>query len=199
MAFELAPLPYGRDALEPHMSAETLEYHHGKHHKGYVAKTNELIENTDLENETLETIILAAKDTRGSAALFNNAAQVWNHDFFWNSMRPQGGGEPEGRLAERIAASFGDLGKFRKAFADAATGQFGSGWAWLVQENDGKLNVLATPNAVPPFVNGLRPLLTCDVWEHAYYLDFRNDRAKFVNSFLDNLANWTFAADRLEG
>jgi Fe-Mn family superoxide dismutase len=180
------------------MSKETLDYHYGKHHKGYVDKLNGLIKDTDFKNENLETIITAAKDTRGAAALFNNAAQVWNHDFFWRSMDPDGGGEPSGVLANRIVASFGDFEKFRKAFVEAATGQFGSGWAWLVQEKDGKLAVVATPNAVPPFVNGLKPLLTCDVWEHAYYIDYRNDRGAFVHEFVDHLANWAFATERLE-
>ena len=198
MAFELRPLPYARDALAPHMSKETLDYHYGKHHKGYVEKLNGLIKDTDFKNEKLETIIAAVKDTRGAAALFNNAAQVWNHDFFWRSMAPDGGGEPGGALGNRIVASFGDFETFRKDFVEAATGQFGSGWAWLVQEKDGRLAVVATPNAVPPFVNGLKPLLTCDVWEHAYYIDYRNDRGAFVDKFLDHLANWAFAAERLE-
>jgi Fe-Mn family superoxide dismutase len=198
MAFELRPLPYARDALAPHMSKETLDYHYGKHHKGYVDKLNALIKDSDFKNENLETIITAAKDTRGAAALFNNAAQVWNHDFFWRSMDPDGGGEPGGVLANRIVASFGDFETFQKAFAEAATGQFGSGWAWLVQEKDGKLAVVSTPNAVPPFVNGLKPLLTCDVWEHAYYIDYRNDRGAFVHKFLDRLVNWAFATERME-
>jgi Fe-Mn family superoxide dismutase len=196
MAFQLAPLPYEKDALEPHMSAETLAYHHGKHHKTYVEKLNALIEGSDLEGESLETIITLTKDSPDSAAIFNNAAQSWNHDFFWQCLHP-GGDKPSGEIGRRIDASFGSFDAFRNAFADAANGQFGSGWAWLVMEIGGKLSVVATPNAVPPFVNGLGPLLACDVWEHAYYIDYRNDRATFVDTFLDKLANWEFAESRL--
>ena len=198
MAYAPAPLPYPMDALAPHMSAETLEYHYGRHHKGYADKLDALLEDSDLKSESLETIVTQAKDMPGGAAIFNNAAQCWNHDFFWQCLAP-GGGRPGGALARRIDDSFGSFGAFRQAFAEAANGQFGSGWAWLVRERDGALGVVATPNAVPPFVNGLTPLLTCDVWEHAYYIDYRNDRARFVDTFLDNLANWEFAESRLAG
>ena len=197
MPIKLMPLPFPRHGLAPDMSEETIDYHYGKHHQGYVDKLNALISDTSLAGAKLEDIILGSKDAPESADLFNNAAQVWNHNFFWNSLSPEGGELPDGPLQEKIEADFGGRKAFDDAFTDAATGQFGSGWAWLVLK-DGTLSVIATPNAVPPFVNGFEPLITCDVWEHAYYLDHRNDRGAFVEIFLEKLVNWDFAAKRFE-
>ena len=197
MPITLPELPYDPKALEPHMSERTLQFHHGKHHKTYVDKTNSLIEGTELEGEGLEDIIRKAAGDKDKAGLFNNAAQVWNHTFFWNCMSPDGGGVPRGQLAEQIEADFGDIPAFKKAFSEAATGRFGSGWAWLVLRN-GKAEITSTPNADNPMVSGSAPLLTCDVWEHAYYLDYQNDRAKFVTAFLDELVNWDFVTKRYE-
>ena len=197
MSFELPPLDYAYDALAPHISARTMEFHHDKHHKGYVAKLNQLVEGTQLARMTLEDVMRKTADDSSQRAVFNNAAQAWNHAFFWKCMGPKAGGTPSGVLAERINASFGGFQKFRTAFLDAATGQFGSGWAWLVQSGD-KLEVVATSNADNPLVRGKIPLLTCDVWEHAYYLDYQNKRADFVQAFVDHLANWKFAALQLQ-
>lgn len=196
MPITLPELPYPTEALAPYMSETTLQLHHGKHHKGYVDKTNGLIEGTALENDELEEIVRKSAANDDQAALFNNAAQVWNHTFFWSSMKPGGGGMPEGDVAAAIERDFGGFDGFRKSFAEAATGRFGSGWAWLVLKDE-TLEVMSTPNAETPIVSGLRPLLTCDVWEHAYYLDYQNERAKFVNAFLDNLVNWEFVAAQL--
>ncbi|MGD8326046.1 MAG: superoxide dismutase [Sphingomonadales bacterium] len=196
MAFELPPLPYASDALEPHMSAKTFSYHHGKHHAAYVNKLNGLIEGTDLADKSLEDIIQATAGKADAKGVFNNAAQVWNHTFFWNSMKPNGGGKPSGKLAEMINASFGSLDAFAEAFKNAGAGQFGSGWAWLVVDGD-TLKIVTTANAETPITDGLKPLLTCDVWEHAYYLDYQNDRPGFLGVFLDKLANWDFAAEQL--
>ena len=197
MSFELPPLDYAYDALAPHISARTMEFHHDKHHKGYVAKLNQLVEGTQLARMTLEDVMRKTADDSSQRAVFNNAAQAWNHAFFWKCMGPKAGGTPSGVLAERINASFGGFQKFRTAFLDAATGQFGSGWAWLVQSGD-KLEVVATSNADNPLVRGKIPLLTCDVWEHAYYLDYQNKRADFVQAFVDHLANWKFATLQLQ-
>lgn len=188
MAFELPSLPYAQDALEPHYSANTLSFHHGKHHAAYVTKLNELIAGGDHEGKALEEII--ASSTGG---LFNQAAQVWNHSFFWNSMKPGGGGTPAGALAEAIDAAFGSFEAFKEQFKAAGVGQFGSGWVWLVKD-DGALKIVTTANAETPLTDGQVPLLTCDVWEHAYYLDYQNRRPDFIQSFLDNLVNWDFAA-----
>jgi Fe-Mn family superoxide dismutase len=189
MAFELPSLPYARDALAPHISEETLDYHYGKHHAGYVDKLNDAIEGTDMADKSLEDII---RNAEGS--LFNNAAQVWNHTFYWNSLSPDGGGEPEGQLADAINAAFGSLDGFKEAFTDSATGNFGSGWTWLVQNADGSLAVVNTDDAETPIAeNGVTPLLTCDVWEHAYYIDYRNARPDYIEAFW-NLVNWDFAA-----
>lgn len=188
MAFELPSLPYAQDALEPHYSANTLSFHHGKHHAAYVTKLNELIAGSDHEGKPLEEII--ASSTGG---LFNQAAQVWNHSFFWSSMKPGGGGRPDGALAEAINAAFGSFEAFKEQFKAAGVGQFGSGWVWLVKD-DGALKIVTTANAETPLTEGQVPLLTCDVWEHAYYLDYQNRRPDFIQSFLDNLANWDFAA-----
>ena len=196
MAFELPALPYDKTALEPHISAQTFEFHHGKHHNTYVVTLNKLVEGTDLADASLEDIIVKSRGDAAKAGVFNNAAQVWNHTFFWNSMKPNGGGAPSGDLAKRIDADFGGLDKFKEAFKNAATTQFGSGWAWLVVK-DGKLEVVKTGNAETPVGTGATPLLTIDVWEHAYYLDYQNRRPDFVQSFLDNLVNWDFAAENL--
>ncbi|MEN3164799.1 superoxide dismutase [Tistrella mobilis] len=196
MAFELPALPYDKTALEPHISAQTFEFHHGKHHNTYVVNLNKLVEGTDLADASLEDIIVKSRSDAAKAGVFNNAAQVWNHTFFWNSMKPNGGGAPSGDLAKRIDADFGGLDKFKEAFKNAATTQFGSGWAWLVVK-DGKLEVVKTGNAETPVGTGATPLLTIDVWEHAYYLDYQNRRPDFVQSFLDNLVNWDFAAENL--
>jgi superoxide dismutase, Fe-Mn family len=199
MAFELPPLPFDKSALEPHMSARTLEFHHGKHHRAYVDTLNKLIQGTGLEKESLEDIIMAtAGDDRATQKkTFNNAAQVWNHTFFWNCLTPKGGA-PTGELKKRMDAAFGDFDKFKEAFKKAGVDQFGSGWAWLVAD-DGTLKVRSTPNAVPPMVEGQTALLTCDVWEHAYYLDYQNRRPDFVQTFLDKLVNWEFVAECLAG
>ncbi|HVA15172.1 MAG TPA: superoxide dismutase [Stellaceae bacterium] len=196
MAFELPPLPYAKDALQHAMSAKTLEFHHDKHHKAYVDTLNKLTEGTPLASQSLEDVIRATAKDESKLAIFNNAAQAWNHDFFWHCMKPKGGGKPIGDLAARIDQGFGGLDKFLQQFAEAAQTQFGSGWAWLVLEN-GKLKVAKTSNAVNPIAGHGIPLLTCDVWEHAYYLDYQNRRPDFVKSFLDQLVNWDFVAENL--
>lgn len=196
MAFELPALPYPADALKPYMSAETFSFHHGKHHAAYVANLNKLIEGTDLANKSLEEIIKATFGDPDKAGIFNNAAQVWNHTFFWESMKPGGGGAPTGPIADKINADFGGYDKFAEAFKTAAATQFGSGWAWLVLE-DGTLKVTKTPNAENPLVHGQTPLLTLDVWEHAYYLDYQNRRPDFINAYLEHLVNWDAANARL--
>jgi superoxide dismutase, Fe-Mn family len=193
---ELPPLPYARDALEPHISARTLDHHHGKHHAKYVATLNELIQGSKLAKMPLEDVIRATARKKAKAKIFNNAAQVWNHTFLWHSMKPRGGGRPTGAIGERIDADLGGYEKFRDAFEAAATGQFGSGWAWLVIA-DGKLAVISTGNADVPIAHGQKALLTLDIWEHAYYLDYQQDRAKYVRTFLDHLVNWDFANDNL--
>lgn len=193
MTFELPALPYAKDALEPHISANTLDFHHGKHHNAYVSKLNELIANSELEGKSLEDIILAsAKENK--AAIFNNAAQVWNHTFYWHSMTPNGGGKPSGELANKIEQDFGSFDEFAKQFKAAGAGRFGSGWAWLVLGKEGKLKVTQTLNAETPLTEGETPLLTMDVWEHAYYLDYQNRRPDYMGAFLENLVNWEFAA-----
>jgi Fe-Mn family superoxide dismutase len=196
MAVELPKLPYALDALEPHISKRTLEFHHGKHHKAYVDKTNELIANTDLANKSLEEIVRAAAGQKDKATLFNNAAQAWNHTFLWNSMSPKGG-KPTGALAEGIEKDLGGFATFAENFKKAAVGQFGSGWAWLTLAN-GKLEISATGNADTPLVHGKTPLLTLDVWEHAYYLDYQNRRPDYVSTFLEKIVNWEFAASNLQ-
>jgi Fe-Mn family superoxide dismutase len=194
MAFELPPLPYSNDALAPYgMSQETLEYHYGKHHQTYVTNLNKAVEGTENESKSLEDIIKAADNP---SPLFNNAAQTWNHTFFWNSLTPDGGGKPDGDVASKIDAAFGSYDEFRKAFTEAATTQFGSGWAWLI-DNGGKLEVIKTGNADTPVAHGQKPLLTLDVWEHAYYIDFRNARPAFIDNFFDKLLNWDFVATNL--
>ena len=196
--FKLPDLPYAKSALAPHISERTLEFHHGKHHAAYVTNANKMLEDDKaLAGKSAEEIVRAAGKDKSKTGLFNNAAQAWNHSFFWNCMRPKGGGTPSGELAKRIDASFGSFDKFCEEFKQAAVSQFGSGWAWLV-EDGGKLAVVKTPNADNPLVHGKTPLLTLDVWEHAYYLDYQNRRPDFVQAFLDNLANWDFAQKNLE-
>jgi len=187
MEHKLPELPYAKEALAPNISAETLEYHYGKHHKTYVDNINKLIVGTEFENLALEDIVKKA-----SGGVFNNAAQVWNHTFYWNCLSPKGGGEPSGALAGAILKSFGLFAQFKEKFTNAAVTLFGSGWAWLVQNPDGSLIIEATSNAGNPLKDGKKPLLTCDVWEHAYYIDYRNARAKYVEAFW-NLVNWKFA------
>jgi Fe-Mn family superoxide dismutase len=197
MAFELPQLPYDKSALEPHISAKTLEFHHGKHHATYVTNLNGLIKDTDLAGKSLEEIILAAaKDLPAKQGLFNNAAQVWNHTFFWNCMKKGGGGKPSGAVLARIEADFGSYEKFAEDFKAAALTQFGSGWAWLVLDG-GKLKIAKTGNADLPMAHGQTALLTVDVWEHAYYIDYQNRRADFVQAFLDHLVDWTFVEKNL--
>jgi Fe-Mn family superoxide dismutase len=190
MAHTLPPLPYAQDALAPHISVETFEFHYGKHHQAYVTNLNNLVKDTELENLDLEAIVRKAP----AGGIFNNAAQVWNHTFFWNSMKPNGGGEPAGALAEAIARKWGSFAEFKKAFQASATSNFGSGWTWLVKKADGSVDIANTSNAGTPLTTGDKPLITIDVWEHAYYIDYRNRRPDFVTTFLDKLANWDFAA-----
>ena len=189
MAFELPELPYAMDALEPYISATTMEFHYGKHHRAYVDNLNKLVKGTDFENMSLEKIIQATADKPEYTGIFNNAAQAWNHTFFWNSMSPNGGGRPQGELLKKIERDFGSYEKFREEFKNAATTQFGSGWAWLVEE-DGKMKVMKTSNAVTPITKNIKPVITLDVWEHAYYLDYQNRRPEFIDAFLDNLVKW---------
>ncbi|VBB68986.1 Superoxide dismutase [Fe] [invertebrate metagenome] len=196
MAFELPSLPYLPNALEPYISARTFEFHHGKHHAAYVTNTNALIKDTPLAGKSLEEVIKSVAGDPDKTSLFNNAAQVWNHTFFWNSMKPGGGGVPTGDLARWINSTFGSLEKFKEEFKSAAVTQFGSGWTWLVLEN-GTLQVTKTANADTPMVHGQKALLTCDVWEHAYYLDYQNRRPDFVQAFLDHLVNWDFVTRTL--
>ncbi len=191
MAFELPTLPYAQDALAPHISAETLEYHYGKHHKTYVDNLNKLVDGTDNASRSLEEIIMSSE-----AGLFNNSAQVWNHTFFWNCLTPNGGGAPTGELADRINSSFGSYEDFKAQITEAGLTQFGSGWAWLVEDGSG-LAIMKTPNADLPMKHSAKALFTIDVWEHAYYIDYRNARAKFIEVVLDNLVNWDFVAANL--
>jgi superoxide dismutase, Fe-Mn family len=197
MAFTQPPLPFAMDALEPYgMKAETFEYHYGKHHKAYVDNLNKLTEGTELADKSLEEVIKISFQDSSKAGIFNNAAQVWNHTFFWNSLKPGGGGAPSGDLATKIDKDFGSYDKFKEEFSNAAATQFGSGWAWLVDDG-GTLKVIKTPNAENPLAHGKKALLTLDVWEHAYYIDFKNARPAFIKNFLDNLVNWDFVAENL--
>ena len=190
MEHTLPQLPYANDALAPHISAETLEFHHGKHHQAYVTNLNNLIKGTEFENLDLEAIVKKAP----AGGVYNNAAQVWNHTFFWSSMKPNGGGEPSGALAEAIKAKWGSFEDFKKAFQASAVGNFGSGWTWLVKKADGSVDIVNMGAAGTPLTTGDTALLCVDVWEHAYYIDYRNRRPDFVATFLDKLANWDFAA-----
>lgn len=192
MTFSLPPLPYNLDALEPHLSKETLEYHYGKHHQTYVTNLNKLIEGTEFADMSLADIIKKAK-----GGLFNNAAQVWNHTFYWHCLSPQGGNEPEGKLAAAIIQHFGSFAAFKEQFTQTAISTFGSGWAWLVQNAAGDLSIISTSNAATPMTEGLTALLTCDVWEHAYYIDYRNARPNYLAAFW-SLVNWEFVASNLK-
>jgi Fe-Mn family superoxide dismutase len=194
----LAPLPYANNALEPYMSARTFEFHHGKHHQAYVDNTRKLILGTAYAGLSLKEIIRKSSENPEQSAIFNNAAQTFNHAFFWNSMKPGGGGEPKGRMLQAIQQSFGTYPQFEKTFTEAAMTQFGSGWAWLVQKGQA-LKVVKTANADTPMTRGWVPLLTLDVWEHAYYLDYQNRRGDYVRAFLEHLANWEFAEGNLTG
>jgi len=194
--FALPPLPYADTALAPVISAQTISFHYGKHHKAYVDNLNKLVPGTDLEGKSLEEIIVATAGKADRAGIFNNAAQVWNHTFYWNCLKPNGGGAPTGALATKIDAAFGSFDNFKKEFANAALTQFGSGWAWLVAEGDA-VKIVKTGNAEVPFTKGQKPLLTIDVWEHAYYLDYQNRRADYANALIDKLINWDFAAANL--
>jgi Fe-Mn family superoxide dismutase len=196
MAFELPPLPYPKNALAPHMSEQTFDFHHGRHHQAYVTNLNNLIKDSPLERQSLEDLIKGSYKDTTKTGLFNNAAQVWNHTFFWSSMKPHGGGAPGGNLAAAITRDCGGLDKFKEQFKATAVGQFGSGWAWLVADK-GQLKIIGTQIAVTPLAEGQTALLTCDVWEHAYYLDYQNRRPDFVQAFLDHLVNWDFAAQNL--
>ncbi len=191
MIHKLPDLPYSKDALEPHISRETLEYHYGKHHQAYVNNLNNLIPGTEFADLSLEEIV-----KRASGGLFNNAAQTWNHSFYWNCLSPTGGGEPNGALGKKITSTFGSFGEFKDQFSKKALTTFGSGWAWLVKNADGALEIISTSNAGSPLTEGKTPLLTCDVWEHAYYVDYRNARAKYVEAFW-NLVNWEFVTANL--
>ena len=188
MAHTLPELPYAKDALQPHISAETLDFHYGKHHQTYVTNLNNLIPGTEFENLSLEDIV-----KKSSGGVFNNAAQIWNHTFYWHSLSPKGGGEPTGPLADAINKQWGSFAAFKEAFTKAAIGTFGSGWAWLVKKADGALDIVSTSNAATPLTTDSKPLLTIDVWEHAYYIDYRNARPKYAEAFW-NIANWEFAA-----
>ncbi len=191
MAIELPSLPYSTDALTPHISPETLDFHYGKHHAGYVTKLNAAIQGTPMAEKSLEDII-----TSSEGGVFNNAAQVWNHTFYWNSLSPNGGGEPTGAIAEAINSQFGSFADFKEKFTTAASTLFGSGWTWLVKNADGSLSIEQTTNADCPLTKGQTPILTCDVWEHAYYIDYRNARPDYINAFW-SLVNWEFASKNL--
>jgi len=193
MAFELPALPYAKDALAPHISAETIDFHHGKHHNAYVVNLNKLTEGTDWAGKSLEDIVMGA-----DGGIFNNAAQVWNHTFYWNCMKPGGGGAPTGALMDAITSAFGSFEVFKEMFASAALTQFGSGWAWLVKDGDG-VAIAKTGNADNPLKHGQTPLLTIDVWEHAYYIDYRNLRPKYIETFLASLVNWDYVAEQFAG
>ena len=195
-AFTLPALPYAQNALEPYISARTMSFHYGKHHQAYVDSLNKMVAGTPVAGKSLEMIIVENEGKADKAAVFNNAAQAWNHAFFWKSMKPGGGGKPDGKMLARLEKAFGNFEAFRKAFVDTGLAQFGSGWVWLVSEGD-DLKVVKTANADTPLVHGQKPLLTCDVWEHAYYLDYQNRRKDFVETFVDHLANWACAAEQL--
>jgi len=196
MSINLPDLPYAKDALAPHISAQTLDFHYGKHHNAYVINLNALIEGTDLADDTLEDIIKKTANDNAKAGIFNNAAQVWNHSFYWESMTANGGGAPSGAIAEKISADFGSYDNFCEELKKAGLTQFGSGWAWLVLK-DNKLEIMKTSNADTPIAHGIKPLLTVDVWEHAYYLDYQNGRGNYLDVFLSKLVNWDFVNAQL--
>ncbi len=197
MAITLPELAFKKDALAPHISERTIEFHYGKHHSTYVDKTSSLVEGTDLAGKDLETIIAETAQDVSKTGIFNNAAQVWNHSFYWNCMKPGGGGAPTGAIGKKIASDFGGYETFVEQFKAAATTQFGSGWAWLIMK-EGKLEIMKTPNADTPLVHGAKPLLTIDVWEHAYYLDYQNRRPDYVSAFIEHLINWDFVNSILD-
>ena len=197
MSFELPSLPYANDALAPYMSAETLDFHHGKHHQTYVTNLNNLLKDHELQSSSLEDIVVKASKDASMAGIFNNAGQHWNHILFWQCMKPNGGGSIPSELEGRLNSDFGRVEQFKEAFIQAGTTQFGSGWAWLAIDN-GKLVVTKSPNASNPLVDGMKPILGCDVWEHSYYIDYRNKRPDYLKAFLDSLVNWEFVASQLD-
>ena len=197
MSFELPSLPYANDALAPYMSAETLDFHHGKHHQTYVTNLNNLLKDHELQSSSLEDIVVKASKDASMAGIFNNAGQHWNHILFWQCMKPNGGGSIPSELEGRLNSDFGSVEQFKEAFIQAGTTQFGSGWAWLAIDN-GKLVVTKSPNASNPLVDGMKPILGCDVWEHSYYIDYRNRRPDYLKAFLDSLVNWEFVASQLD-
>ena len=197
MSFELPSLPYANDALAPYMSAETLDFHHGKHHQTYVTNLNNLLKDNELQGASLEDIVIKSSKDTSMAGIFNNAGQHWNHILFWQCMKPNGGGSIPSELEARLNSDFGSIDKFKEAFIQAGTTQFGSGWAWLAIDN-GKLVVTKSANASNPLVDGMKPILGCDVWEHSYYIDYRNKRPDYLKAFLDSLVNWEFVASQLD-
>jgi Fe-Mn family superoxide dismutase len=197
MSFELPSLPYANDALAPYMSAETLDFHHGKHHQTYVTNLNNLLKDNELQSASLEDIVVKSSKDTSMAGIFNNAGQHWNHILFWQCMKPNGGGSIPSELEARLNSDFGSVDQFKEAFIQAGTTQFGSGWAWLAIDN-GKLVVTKSANASNPLVDGMKPILGCDVWEHSYYIDYRNKRPDYLKAFLDSLVNWEFVASQLD-
>ena len=197
MTFELPSLPYASDALAPYMSSETLDFHHGKHHQTYVTNLNNLVKDTDMQDSSLEEIVVKSSKDPSMAGIFNNAGQHWNHILFWQCMKPNGGGSIPSELESRITSDLGGINQFKEAFIQAGITQFGSGWAWLAIDN-GKLVVTKSPNASNPLVDGMKPILGCDVWEHSYYIDYRNKRPDYLKAFLDSMVNWEFVASQLD-
>jgi Fe-Mn family superoxide dismutase len=197
MTFELPSLPYASDALAPYMSSETLDFHHGKHHQTYVTNLNNLVKDSDMQDASLEDIVIKSSKDASMTGIFNNAGQHWNHILFWQCMKPNGGGAMPSELENRISSDFGSVDQFKEAFVQAGTTQFGSGWAWLAIDN-GKLVVTKSANASNPLVEGMKPILGCDVWEHSYYIDYRNKRPDYLKAFLDNLVNWEFVSSQLD-
>jgi len=197
MSFELPSLPYANDALAPYMSAETLDFHHGKHHQTYITNLNNLLKDNELQGASLEDIVIKSSKDASMAGIFNNAGQHWNHILFWQCMKPNGGGSIPSELETRLNSDFGSIDQFKEAFIQAGTTQFGSGWAWLAIDN-GKLVVTKSANASNPLVDGMKPILGCDVWEHSYYIDYRNKRPDYLKAFLDSLVNWEFVASQLD-
>ena len=197
MTFELPSLPYASDALAPYMSSETLDFHHGKHHQTYVTNLDNLVKDTDMQDSSLEEIVVKSSKDPSMAGIFNNAGQHWNHILFWQCMKPNGGGSMPSELESRITSDLGGIDQFKEAFIQAGITQFGSGWAWLAIDN-GKLVVTKSPNASNPLVDGMKPILGCDVWEHSYYIDYRNKRPDYLKAFLDSMVNWEFVASQLD-
>lgn len=197
MTFEIPSLPYASDALAPYMSSETLDFHHGKHHQTYVTNLNNLVKDTDMQDSSLEEIVVKSSKDPSMAGIFNNAGQHWNHILFWQCMKPNGGGSMPSELESRITSDLGGIDQFKEAFIQAGITQFGSGWAWLAIDN-GKLVVTKSPNASNPLVDGMKPILGCDVWEHSYYIDYRNKRPDYLKAFLDSMVNWEFVAPQLD-